>query len=316
MIGRLLAFSRRPAVQIAVVLLATVLFGRAVYQSRDAVADGFADAGAVSFLLAVVCFSGGVLAAAMSWRAVLVGLGEHAPVLPTLRVFTVSQLGKYLPGSVWVAMMSIELGHRTGLRRKSVGLAVVIASAIGVVTGLVVGLPALPTAVRSADDVPWAFLLLGAPLLVVLWPWLLNRLLNAVVRKLGRAPLERPLAARSIGAAAIWALVSYVFQGLHLVVIVDAITNGAVDEVIVVAGFALAWTLGFLFIPAPAGAGVRELVLIAVLGSQVDAETALAAAVVSRAATVCTDVVLSTTSAGSLLLSSRRRPPNEMASRG
>lgn len=304
--SRLLGLSRKPAVQIAVVVIALALFGRAVYQARDAVLDGFAATGVSSFVFAVTLFSVGVLTAGLSWREVLVGMGERAPVAATLRVFTVSQLGKYLPGSVWVAMMSIELGHRTGLRRTSVGLAVVIASAVGVISGLAVGLPALPTAVRSAEDVPWAFLLLGLPLLIALWPWLLNKVLDMVLQKAKRSPLDHPLTGAVIARTAAWAVLSYGIQGLHLWVIVDAVTDVAVSPAVVISGFALAWTAGFLFLPAPAGAGVRELVLIAVLSSQVDGEVAIAAAAVSRAVTICADVLLSTTSAGSLLLHQRR----------
>lgn len=301
-----MGLARNPAVQLSVVVVAALALGRVVYGSRDAVVDGFQSVGLASFVLAMIAFIAGVVTAGMSWRAVLVGLGERAPIVPTLRVFTVSQLGKYLPGSVWVAMMSIELGHRSGLRRAATGIAVVVASAIGVIAGLAIGLPALPTAVRSTEGVPWAFLLLGVPLLGVLWPSALNRLLAAGMQRAGRRPLDRPLAAEAIGRAAGWALLSYVIQGLHLVVIADAVADGSVDPAVLVSGFALAWTAGFLFLPAPAGAGVRELVLIGVLSTQVDADTALAVAVVSRAVTVCADVVLSTTSAGGLLFSRRR----------
>jgi len=47
-------------------------------------------------------------------------------------------------------------------------------------------------------------------------------------------------------------------------------------------GYALAWSVGFVFVILPAGAGVREAVLILVLAPLVAREDALAIALISR----------------------------------
>jgi hypothetical protein len=55
---------------------------------------------------------------------------------------------------------------------------------------------------------------------------------------------------------------------------------------------ALAVAAGILFIPAPAGAGLRELVLVLVLKGDLGAGGALALVVASRVLLVIADVVL------------------------
>jgi uncharacterized membrane protein YbhN (UPF0104 family) len=72
--------------------------------------------------------------------------------------------------------------------------------------------------------------------------------------------------------------------GLHLWLLVRSTdTGGRADLLLLSLGaYALAWTAGFLVVVAPAGAGVRELALIAALSPVLDAPAALAVAVLSR----------------------------------
>jgi hypothetical protein len=49
-----------------------------------------------------------------------------------------------------------------------------------------------------------------------------------------------------------------------------------------VGGFAFAWSVGFLVVFAPAGAGVRDVILVALLGSAVGVGGATAVALLSR----------------------------------
>ena len=64
------------------------------------------------------------------------------------------------------------------------------------------------------------------------------------------------------------------------------------DLLLATGGYALAWTVGFLFVIAPAGAGVRELALVAALAPVVDRPAALAVALLSRVLMTLGDLVL------------------------
>ncbi len=51
---------------------------------------------------------------------------------------------------------------------------------------------------------------------------------------------------------------------------------------LVVAGFAAAWTVGFLAVPIPAGFGIREIVLVAVIGTVYPSNVLVSASVFCR----------------------------------
>jgi uncharacterized membrane protein YbhN (UPF0104 family) len=72
--------------------------------------------------------------------------------------------------------------------------------------------------------------------------------------------------------------------GVHvLVLLLPQHTHGSASlPLLAVGAYALAWTVGFLFLLAPAGAGLREVVLVLALAPALHGPAATAVAVVSR----------------------------------
>src|ERR1700730_4569503 len=46
---------------------------------------------------------------AMSWRRILIGFGHRLPVAPTVRIWSSSELSRYLPGVIWQVVSRIYL---------------------------------------------------------------------------------------------------------------------------------------------------------------------------------------------------------------
>ena len=85
----------------------------------------------------------------------------------------------------------------------------------------------------------------------------------------------------------------WLLLGLHLVILMAAFTTlGPLAVAAAVGGMGLAWAAGIAFLPAPAGAGVREAVLMLTLSPFIGREAALAIAITSRALLVLVDVAL------------------------
>jgi uncharacterized membrane protein YbhN (UPF0104 family) len=111
----------------------------------------------------------------------------------------------------------------------------------------------------------------------------LNPVLDRLLRLARRPALEQPLTGRAIAAALGWALASWVLYGAQIWLL--AVRLGPPDgrgALIALGGFAFAWSVGFLVVFAPAGAGVREVVLVAILGAVLGTGAATAIALVSR----------------------------------
>jgi uncharacterized membrane protein YbhN (UPF0104 family) len=72
--------------------------------------------------------------------------------------------------------------------------------------------------------------------------------------------------------------------------------------------FALAWVAGFLVVVAPAGAGVREAVLVVGFAAFLPAGQLLTMAVLSRVLLILADVLLAAAVAGAALVRKGRSP--------
>nr|WP_256863379.1 lysylphosphatidylglycerol synthase domain-containing protein [Microbispora sp. GKU 823] len=132
---------------------------------------------------------------------------------------------------------------------------------------------------------------------------MVNGVIAFGLRTLRRPPLERPLTRRGVLVACGWALAGWAAYGVHLALIVHGLGAGGPSAVILSFGaFALAWCLGFVFVIAPAGAGVREVAMVAALAPVLDRPAAIAAALCSRLIVSVGDLVC----AGAAGLASRR----------
>lgn len=228
-------------------------------------------------VLAAVMVLASLHAGLRGWAALL---GVPARLLAT--GFFTSQLGKYVPGAVWQAVG--QVGYATNdavtVHRASVGF---VAFAVTQATsGAVLG----SFVMIAPGDVPgWVRLsaaggLLALPVLHRGW---LVRVVAWVASRRGATADADDLVPgqRAIVRAAYWGAISLVTMGIGFAAVLPATftTTGAVT---VVLAFVLAWTVGFLAVPVPAGVGVREAVLLAALGHLAGTSTIVAASVALR----------------------------------
>ncbi|MCW2666431.1 MAG: hypothetical protein JWN57_1393 [Frankiales bacterium] len=235
----------------------------------------------------------GLLCSAMVWRALLTDLGSRLPLRTALHVFFLGQLGKYVPGSVFAVAAQMELGRDQGVPRSRVGTASLLFMGVLVAAGLLVAVATLPVASPGAlDSAGW--LLVALPVgLICLAPPVLTRLVAVALKTLRRAPLDHPLSARGVGAALGWALAMWVAYGVHALLLVQAQPTGGDANALLLSlgGYALAWTVGFVVVLAPAGGGAREAAFVVAFAPLLARPDALAVAVLSRVLMTVGDLV-------------------------
>ncbi|MET8861562.1 lysylphosphatidylglycerol synthase domain-containing protein [Nonomuraea sp. NPDC004580] len=252
----------------------------AVIREWDAVVAGFARLSVPALAGSLVAVIAALLGAMLTWRTLLADLGSPLPLRPAAKVFFVGQLGKYIPGTVWPMLAQMEMGRDLGVPRSRSAAAFFLMMPVQLATGLLVTLVTL-----GWDRYGW--LLLFIPLLLVLLePRVVNAVIGFVLRKLKREPLERPLTRRGMLTALAWALAGWVAYGVHLSFVVP---QGGL--VFAIGAFALSWCLGIMTFVIPAGAGVRELAMVAVLAPQLDRGSAIAVALASRIVIIAGDLI-------------------------
>jgi hypothetical protein len=235
------------------------------------------------------CVVGQLLVVSMAWRAVLADGGWRLDVRAAVRVFLVGQLGKYLPGGIWNVVTQAELAADRGVPRLWTVSASAVSLGISVAVGGILAVPALLA--LSVPGVPVAVVGLVPLGLAAFHPRLLNPLLGLGARLL-RRPAPRPLSARGVTAALGWTLLSWLLLAGHQLVLLAGIGAPLDATTLLVAGcgYALAWVIGFLVLFAPAGAGAREVTLVAVLLAVVPRPEALVVALASRLVLTVADV--------------------------
>lgn len=219
------------------------------------------------------------------------------------RLYNLSQLGKYLPGSVWQfigrAAAYRHLGAQYGPIRDALLCESLWIVAGAAVVGAVLTGPALLGILGgslSSFVAWWLGIGFGLALLAVLAAALWKRALLLRYARLAWPP------ARAVAAqAGIWLLL-----GLGFFVLAHA-CGVAVGPMFAIGLFAAGYAVGFLVPIAPAGLGVRDAVLTLGLMPYVPAGEALAVTVMARMVYLVVDLALALGQDGVLALLGLRR---------
>ncbi len=247
------------------------------------------------------------LAAALCWITVTRAFGVRLPIALALRVFSTSNLGKYLPGKVLHVVARVYLvqqqGVSVGVGTTSAMLDVLLYIAAGMVLGLFALPGALPPELRDYQEAVMAGLLVAV---LIGFALLHPRSLNAIIRTVGRfVPRLRGLRFELSYGTILAAFVMYILLWLVVTAAVWAtvrsITPIAVDRApILGAIFALSYVAG-LFIPTPAGVG-REAVVAWLFSTLMPTPAAVVAAILMRLLQLVSEAII----AGLLSLLVRR----------
>ncbi len=244
-------------------------------------------------LLAALGFAGLYLVAqAVVWRRIVSELLAPLPWRRGLRLWAISNMARYLPGSLWHLVGRVVLGEAEGVGRGRGALAVVLEQALQLLSALLLVTLSLPFWPPGSAVRAWGWLAWLAPLgLVALHPRLFFPLLNAALARLGRAPLPATLRYRQMLGFLAQYLLAHLANGLALACVVLAQGAAAATVPAVVGGALFAWTVGYLTILAPGGLGVREWLVTLALAPLIGGEVAAVGALLWRAANVATEAL-------------------------
>jgi uncharacterized membrane protein YbhN (UPF0104 family) len=295
---------RRAAVSGALLAAMVLAFGWALAGRWSEIVDRLGDQRPAVLLGSLALALAGVYMSFLLWRGTLTALGSELPVRPAARLFFVTQLGKYLPGAVWPVVAQMRMGRELGVPRQRMALAFLLTLGLATVVGVIVGAAALPALLRAEGRVVLLGLL-ALPLLGALFvPAVLNRVLELALRVVRRPGLDQPLAGRDVARGVGWALAFWLVYGGHAWLLAVGLGADPLDALpVAIGGFAIAFSLGPLLVVLPAGAGVREAVLVVLLAGVLTTPEATAVALTSRGILMLTDGLLAV---GAGLLPARR----------
>ena len=220
----------------------------------------------------IYCLSNLMLA--MGWWNLLGNLGAVTSRLWAVKTYGISQIAKYVPGNIFHLAGRQAMGMASGVAGRPLAKSAVweLASISG--TGVLFGVLALPLIVPGlpTEVGVLSFLATMGLVAVVLW------------RFVG------PPVARAFG----WYMFFLAISGFLFAAVVDLLSKSpeisGTPWLLLCGAYVLAWLAGLITPGAPAGVGVRELVLLFMLKGVVGEPDLLLAVVLGRIVTVCGDV--------------------------
>lgn len=288
------ALRARPAVRLAGRLVAValvVLLALRLWQSWRREPVDFGKLDGVVFAAAVVASLAAVSSYGLVWLYLLRCLGTRAP-LSWIALFFKGQLGKYLPGSVWQYAGRVGLARNRGVpvQRALVSIAAEVgysAIAAAAVSSLILG-----RAAASAVFVGVAVLIV---LVMVFGQRFSDRRNILAAMRAGPTAFVLYLAVWGLYGAGFWTTGRALF----------AVPGTDLPRYIGV--FALAWLAGLVAFFAPGGIGVREAVIVALLGGRLGQADAIVLAATSRIVLTTVDLAAGAAAFGAPAL--RRSQP-------
>ncbi len=291
------------AVGVVFVTASLAFLGWQLARDWDEIRAAAEQLSAGSLVLSFAAAVAGLGCTALAWRTLLGGLGSPLPVGAAGRVFFLSQIGKYLPGSVWPYLAQVRLGRQYEVpvaRSATAGVTFVL---LHLLTGLVLGVPRV--LLGDALDQRFVLALWTLPVLaVVLHPRVLARLTLLAGRVMRVEVTTARLPWRALALAVAWLLGAWLLYGVALAALVDPfdpLTPGSLG--LLTSSYALAWSVGFLgaalvVVAAPAGLGFREIALFAALSGVVPAGAAALVVLMSRVLMTLADLGWAVLAAG------------------
>lgn len=252
---------------------------------RDAVAGA-----SPGWLVAAVALAGAAMTwIAACWQRAMRMLGAEPSRRRSIAWYYAGEIGKYVPGGVWPVLGRGELARRGGVPRRRAYPSVGLSLAALYLAGLAVAAALVPLDLAEQSESPGALaLLVLLPVgLAALHPRVLRLTRRLLVRVTGRgADVAVPPWRDTVGLVA-----SYVPAWLLIWAATWCTARALVpDPPLLRIGIAatLSWVAGFVAVPVPAGAGVREAVFVAACG--LPAGVGATVAVGSRLAFLLVDV--------------------------
>ena len=204
-----------------------------------------------------------------TWRTVLGSWEATLPFWTAARIWSVSSLGRYLPGKIWQIGAMGAMARDVGVSAVAASASAILGTLVNLVAGFAVALIGGRALLERSSGHEGAR---GAAVLVVvavaallLAPVVLPRLAPWLGRRLGR-PVDVRLPTRAVVAAlagnvVAWLLYGAAFQ-LFMTGLLGAAAGGYSEYL---AAYTISYLVGYLALFAPAGIGAREGAMVTVL---------------------------------------------------
>jgi len=198
------------------------------------------------------------------------------------RVFNIANLGRYLPGKIWNILGMYYLVGEYGISKKQTTIAILTSEISYKGSALLIGICYFLFSPLYGQYLPVMITLLACSLIFI-HPRIVDKFVNYGLRLFKKQTIEINYSYSTILIFFLLYIIVWMIYSLAFYVFVSSLTS--LESVNIIQFFTilpLCWVVGYIMIFAPGGIGVREGMLVIILGEFLPAEVALVIAVTQR----------------------------------
>jgi len=215
----------------------------------------------IPFILSILIFAFSYFIQIWAWYLITLKLKIAVSLPETIKSWFYSQLGKYLPGKVWLLLSRFYFYESKGMSRKGISVALYLEMVAVIVAAALIFLASLIFLNEIELFCPksqFLWLVLGFILVafIFLHPWVLQKILNWVLVRLNREPISLSISYLDVLWILFICVVAWLVGGLGFYLFVDSMYPVALQSILFLTGaLAISSTLGLIAIFAPSGWG-------------------------------------------------------------
>ncbi len=271
-----------------IVVIAIFLFlGKMVWENWSQVKDASFALSALPFILSTLIFAFSYFIQIGAWYLITLKLKIALSPHDTLKIWFYSQLGKYLPGKIWLFLSRFHFYESKGQSKKVISIAIYLEVITMIVAAGLIFLAAL-TLFKEMESVYsgktfWWILLPFMSAFVCLHPRILERIINWILAQFKRDPVSLSISYLDVLFILFVCIVSWVIGGIGFYLFVDSVYPVAPPYILFLTGaLAISSTLGLIAVFAPSGLGVREGALVYLLSYMMPGGVAVIISILTR----------------------------------
>jgi uncharacterized membrane protein YbhN (UPF0104 family) len=214
----------------------------------------------------------------------------HLPGKHCFNVYNITQLGKYIPGSIWQFVGRIGFYKQAGMGNSDIRDTILLETFWVVASAFLVGISLI--AITQIDllsalsrKIPKLVIIIGvAAFMIMILSLLLTQTRKLIISYASRFQFTVHAILTTIS---LWCVLGFSFW-----IILLPHSETAISLTYIIGLFALSYALGFVVPFAPAGIGIREAVLVIGLVPYIDTDSAIILATLNRLIYIISEVIL------------------------
>lgn len=277
----------RQGLKWAIIIVIFAFMGKMVWDHWNEVKDASFTLRVFPFVLGTCVFAFSHFVQLWAWYLITLKMGVALSFRETLASWFYSQLGKYVPGKVWLLLSRFFLYESKGKSKQGISIALYFEAVTVVLAAGLLSLMAIFFSDQGTSFTAWRsfqwFLLLLPIVLVLIHPRVLEKMLNSILRRFKKPPISLPLSYLDILWILFICVLAWGVGGIGFYLFVDSIVSVSSKHILFLSGaLAFSSTLGLMAFFAPGGLGVREGILVYLLSHVMPGPVAVIISILTR----------------------------------